>query len=43
VSDCCLTPIRLFSSYIMTGTSYFLMRWWWCMFCTRPTCLVGFL
>jgi len=20
-----------------------LMKWWWCPFCTRPTCLVGFL
>ena len=21
----------------MAGTSYILMRWWWCLLCTRPT------
>jgi len=43
VSDCCLMPSENFFNSIMAGTSYFLMRWWWCLLCTRPTCLVGFL
>ena len=42
VSDCCLTPEEQFVSLIMVRTSYISMRWW-CLLCTRPTCLVGFL
>jgi len=26
----------------MTRTSCILMKLWWCMLCTRPTCWVGF-
>jgi hypothetical protein len=37
VSDCCLTPIQQFFSYIMGRTSKFSMRWWWGSLCTRPT------
>jgi len=40
VSDCCLTPIQQFFSYIMAKTS---MRWWWGPICSRPTRWVGFL
>jgi len=29
LSDCCLTPIQQFFSYIMARTSQFSMRWWW--------------
>jgi len=41
VSDCCLTLDKQY--IIMARTSYILMRWWWCPFCTRPSYLVGFL
>jgi hypothetical protein len=41
VSDCCLTPIHQFFSYIMVRTSLFSTRWW-CPFCSRPTRWVGF-
>jgi hypothetical protein len=41
-SECCLTPSRQFCSYITTRTMYFLTRWEWCLFCTRPKRLVGF-
>ena len=40
VSDCCLTPIQKFSSYIMARISSFSMIWWWGPLCTRPTRLV---
>ena len=30
-------------SYIMMETSWILNRRWWCLLCTRPTCLVQFL
>ena len=43
VSDCCLMPIQQFFSYIMARTSWFSMRWWWGLLCTRPTVLAGFL
>jgi len=43
VSDCSLTPIQQFFSYIVARTSWFSMRWWWGPLCTRPTCWVGFL
>jgi len=33
--------VRIFS-YIMTRTSYILMRWW-CLLCTRPTRWVWYL
>jgi hypothetical protein len=33
VSDCCLTPIQQFFSYMMVRT----MRWYWGPLCTRPT------
>jgi len=26
----------------MARTSYILMKWWWCLLCTRPTGLLGF-
>jgi len=28
-----------FFSYITMRTSYISFRWWWCLLCTRPTCL----
>ena len=31
VNGCCLTPIEQFFSNIMTRTSYFSMRWRWCL------------
>ena len=40
-------PIDQFFSYslhvyIMASTTYILMRWWWCLFCTsRPTCMLS--
>ena len=38
-----LTTSVQFFSYIVAGTSYISMRWWWwCPLCTRPTRLVGF-
>ena len=37
VSDFCLILIEQFFSYIMAKTNEFLMRWWWCLFYTRPT------
>ena len=43
VSDCCLTPIQQFVSYMMARTSLFSMRWWWGALCTRQTRWVGFL
>jgi hypothetical protein len=43
VSDCCLTPIQQFFSYIMARISLFSMRWWWGPLCSRPTRWVGFL
>ena len=43
VIDCCLTPTQQLFSYNIARTSYFSMRWWWGLLCTRPTCLVGFL
>jgi hypothetical protein len=27
--------------YIMARTSYILIRWWWCLLCTRPTLWCG--
>jgi len=27
----------------MARTSYISMRWWWCLLCTRPTILVGYI
>jgi len=42
VSDCCLTPIHQFFSYIMARTCLFSTRWWWGPFCSRPTRWVGF-
>ena len=33
VSDCCLTPIQQFFSYIMARTSYFLIRCLWGLLC----------
>ena len=42
VSDCCLTPIQQVFSYIMVGTGYFSMRWWWDPLCSRPTRWVEF-
>ena len=47
VSYHCLMPIDQFFSYslhvyIMARTTYMLMRWWWCLFCTsRPTCMLS--
>jgi len=38
MSDCCLTPSEQFLSYIMARTSCISKRWW-CLLCTRPTCL----
>jgi len=32
-----------FFSYILARTNYISVRWWWCLFCTRPTCWLGFL
>jgi hypothetical protein len=29
-------------SYIMGRTSYFSMRWLWCLLCIRPTCSIRF-
>jgi len=43
VSDCCLTPSQLVLSYIITRTSYFLIKWWWRLFFTKSTNWVGFL
>jgi hypothetical protein len=40
VSDCCFTPSEQFFSHIMARTCYIFMRWWWCLFCIRPTCQV---
>jgi hypothetical protein len=42
VSDCCLKPNEQFFSHIMARTNYISVRCWWCLFCTRPTHLVGF-
>ena len=28
---------QYFFSHFMVSTSYFLIRWCWCLFCTRPT------
>jgi hypothetical protein len=38
----CLMQNEQFFSYIIARTSYILTRWW-CLLCTRPTHLVGFL
>ena len=38
-SNCCVTPIQQFFSYIMVRASYISMRWWWCLLCNRPTLL----
>ena len=35
MSNCCLTPIQQFFSYIMGRTSKFSMRWWWGPFCNN--------
>jgi len=43
VSYCYLTPTQHFFSYIMTRPSYFAMKWWWDLLCTRPTRWDGFL
>jgi hypothetical protein len=43
LNNCCLMPTQQFFSYIMAGTSYFSMKWWWGLLCTIPTCWVGFL
>ena len=40
VSDYCLMPSKQYVSYVMARTSYILMRWWWCLLCTKPTGLV---
>jgi len=37
VIDCCLTPNEQYFIYIIARTSHILMRWWWCLLCTRPT------
>ena len=42
MSDCCLTPIQQYFSYIMATTSSFSMRWWWGPLCSRQTRWVGF-
>ena len=42
MSDCCLTSIQQFFSYIMAWRSYFSIRWWWGPLCTRPTRWVRF-
>ena len=34
VIDCCSTPSEQLFNYIISRRSYFLMRWWWCLFCT---------
>jgi len=41
MSNCCLTPNEQNCSYIMVGTSYISMTWWWCPLCTSPTHLPG--
>jgi hypothetical protein len=41
-SDHCLMSVEPFLSCIMAKTSYILMRWW-CLLCTRSTCLAWFL
>jgi len=33
----------IFQLSIYHGENKFLMRWWWGMLCTRPTCWVGYL
>ena len=43
VSDFCLITSEHFFGYIMTKTSYILMRWWWRALCFRSTRWVGFL
>ena len=35
-----LMPSKQYVSYVMARTSYILMRWWWCLLCTKPTGLV---
>ena len=42
MTDCCLTPIQQFVSYIMARTSSFSMWWWWGPLCTRPVRWVWF-
>jgi len=41
VSDCCLALTQQCFSYIMARTSYFSMRWWWGLLCSRRTSFVG--
>jgi len=43
MSDYCLKQSEYFVSCIMARTSFISMRWWWCLLCTGPTCIVGFL
>jgi hypothetical protein len=42
VSDCCLMPKEQFFIFIIERTSYISIKWW-CLLCTIPKCLVGFL
>ena len=35
MSNCCLMSNEQFFSYIVVGTCFILMRWWWCPLCTR--------
>jgi hypothetical protein len=37
LSDYCLTLSEQFLSYIMAGTSYIPIKWWWCLLFNRPT------
>ena len=41
VSDCCLTPCQQILSYIMARKKLLFDPTFLCLFCTRPTCLVG--
>jgi hypothetical protein len=44
VGDFCLTPNEQVFRYILTITSFILMRWWrWCPLCSRPTNWVCFI
>jgi len=36
-------PNEQFFSHIMARTIYILMKWWWCLLCTMPSCWVRFL
>jgi len=32
-------PSEQIFNFIMVRTSCISIRWWWCLLCTRPTCL----